>query len=118
MKKNINQFQKKKISALNKFFMKNIIINFFILLFLYLLSFVFLFILINFPLIDDGLKISLISMIATFILTTSKSLIEKFLSFISYLFNLLGNEQHGLNKNIGIDVDKVELNDISNENNE
>lgn len=111
-KEDDKKFQKNKILSLNKFFMKNIGFGIALLVVLYVISFVFLFILLNTTSIDDGLKISLISMIATYILTTSKSVMDKIITNIKYLLSVLGNEQRGLNKNIGIDVDKVDFDDI------
>lgn len=111
-KEDDKKFQKNKILSLNKFFMKNIGFGIALLIILYVISFVFLFILLNTTSIDDGLKISLISMIATYILTTSKSVMDKIITNIKYLLSVLGNEQRGLNKNIGIDVDKVDFDDI------
>ena len=59
--------------------------------------------------IDNSLKISLISMIATFILTTSKGMLEKIIMIIKFLISLLGEEQRGLNKSMGIQIDKIDF---------
>ena len=102
-------FQYKKISLLNKFFMKNIIIGnlYVILMFMVAVGFlVFLIFMLN---LNNEIKITLISMIATFILTTSKTIIDKTTSTIQYLISLLTEEQRGLNKDLGIEIDKVEL---------
>lgn len=48
-------------------------------------------------------------MIATFILTTSKSIIDKIIVIMKFLISLLGEEQRGLNKNIGVEVDKIDF---------
>lgn len=104
-----NKFQKNKIMSLNKFFMRKATFGTTLTIFLYILTFVFLFLLINHSTIDESLKITLISMVATFILTTSKTMLEKIFATIDYILTLLGNEQRGLHKNIGIEVEKVEL---------
>ncbi len=75
--KNTNNFQKKKIISLNKFFMQQITLNGFLIIVIYIISFIFLFLLTQGIIIDEQLKISLISMSTTFILTTSKTIIEK-----------------------------------------
>lgn len=109
MKKVDRDFQHNKIMTLNKFFMRNMGIQTFLLLLIYILSIVCLLILINTTNIDDSLKISLISMIATFILTTSKSILDKIIVIMKFLISLLGEEQRGLNKNMGIEVDKIDF---------
>lgn len=109
MKKVDRDFQHNKIMTLNKFFMRNMGIQTFLLLLIYILSIVCLLILINTTNIDDSLKISLISMIATFILTTSKGILDKIIVIMKFLISLLGEEQRGLNKNMGIEVDKIDF---------
>ena len=108
-----SKFQKEKIKNLNKFFMRNVFINGVLALMTFIMSIVMLIILLNIDGLDEALKISLISMIATFIITTGKTLIEKFIAILQYLTNLLSEEQRGLNKNIGVDIDKVEFDDSS-----
>ena len=88
-KKAEREFQNNKIVALNKFFMRNIVIQTLLLFFLYTISIIFLFVLIRTADIDNSLKISLISMIATFILTTSKGMLEKIIMIIKFLISLL-----------------------------
>lgn len=109
IRKTDREFQHNKIITLNKFFMLNIGIQTFLLLLVYVLSILCLLVLINTTNIDDSLKISLISMIATFILTTSKSIIDKIIVIMKFLISLLGEEQRGLNKNIGVEVDKIDF---------
>ena len=58
------------------------------------------------------MKISLVSMIITFILTMSKSIIDKTIQIIQYIFSLLSEEQRGLNKNIGVEIDKIEFENL------
>ncbi len=108
-KKADREFQHNKIITLNRFFMRNMGVQTFLLLLVYTLSIVCLLVLINTTNIDDSLKISLISMIATFILTTSKSIIDKIIVIMKFLISLLGEEQRGLNKNIGVEVDKIDF---------
>ena len=83
LKKADREFQNNKIVALNKFFMRNIVIQTLLLFFLYTISIIFLFVLIRTADIDNSLKISLIS--------------------------LLGEEQRGLNKSMGIQIDKIDF---------
>ena len=109
MKKADRDFQHNKIMTLNKFFMRNMGIQTLLLLLIYILSIVCLLILINTKNIDDSLKISLISMIATFILTTSKGILDKIIIIMKFLISLLGEEQRGLNRNMGIEVDKIDF---------
>ena len=113
--KDKNRFQKKKIISLNKFFMHQISLNGFFILIIYIISFIFLFLLTQGIIIDEQLKISLISMSTTFILTTSKTIIEKLIAIIQFIISQLGAEQRGLNKNIGIEMDKVEFDSEENE---
>lgn len=113
--KDKNRFQKKKIISLNKFFMHQISLNGLFILIIYIISFIFLFLLTQGIVIDEQLKISLISMSTTFILTTSKTIIEKLIAIIQFIISQLGAEQRGLNKNIGIEMDKVEFDSEENE---
>lgn len=108
-KKADREFQNNKIILLNKFFMRNIIIQTILLFLIYTISIVFLLILIRSSNIDNSLKISLISMIATFILTSSKGMLEKIIIIIKFLISLLGEEQRGLNKSMGVQIDKIDF---------
>lgn len=107
-----SRFQKKKILVLNKFFRKSIFINNILMFSTYVTSITFLIILLNNSNLDDGMKISLVSMIITFILTMSKSIIDKTIQIIQYIFSLLSEEQRGLNKNIGVEIDKIEFENL------
>lgn len=109
IKKEQHHFQKEKIILLNTFFMKSIIKSIVFLFITLVFSIVFLFTVIGISDIDQTLKISLISMLATYILTMSKTIIDKILSLITYLIQLLSEEQRGFNKNIGIEIDDVEF---------
>lgn len=108
-KKADREFQNNKIVLLNKFFMRSIILQSILLLIIYTLSVIFLLILIRSSSIDNSLKISLISMIATFILTSSKGMLEKIIIIIKFLISLLGEEQRGLNKSMGVQIDKIDF---------
>ncbi len=90
-----------------------------ILLFLvFLISTIMLILLIQFGKLDNELKITIITMIATFILTTSKTIIDKLIAIIQYIISLLSEEQRGFSKNMGIKIDKIdfEKNDDTNSN--
>lgn len=108
-KPDLDSFKKDKIKTLNNFFMKKILISSIISIFLFLLSIGLLIIIISLKDIDSGLRITLISITASFILTTAKTLIDKSVQIISYLIVLLSEEQRGISKNLGIEVDKVEF---------
>ena len=105
-------FEKDKIKLLNNFFMKNVLIGSILAVFMFILTVVMLVVIVKVTSIDEALKISIISMVATFIITTSKTIIEKLLVIVSYLIRLLSEEQRGLNNNIGIEIDKVELDEV------
>ncbi len=104
-----NSFKKEKIRTLNKFFMKNVLIGSIISLVIFILSVIGLILIVSIKDIDSGLKITLISITATFTLTTSKTLIDKTIQIVSYIIVLLSEEQRGINKNLGIEIDKVEF---------
>ncbi|MDR2827898.1 MAG: hypothetical protein LBV51_00565 [Acholeplasmatales bacterium] len=108
----INKFQKDKIKSLNKFFMRNIIIGSILSLVIFGLSIVALLFITKLSL-DVELRITLLSITATFILTTAKTLIDKVVQIVQYLVVLLSEEQRGINKNIGIDIDKVDFENVS-----
>lgn len=108
----LHSFKKEKIQTLNKFFMRNVVIASLISIVIFILSVVGLIAILNMRNIDEGLQITLISITATFILTTSKTLIDKATQIVSYLVVLLSEEQRGINKNIGIDIDKVEFEEV------
>lgn len=110
--KECNQFEKEKIKILNSFFMKNILLGSVLAVVMFLTTVVLLIVIVRITSIDDALKISIISMVATFIITTSKTIIEKSISIVSFLIKLLSEEQRGLNSNIGVAVEKVELDEV------
>ncbi|MDR1697969.1 MAG: hypothetical protein LBR37_03610 [Erysipelotrichaceae bacterium] len=89
--------------------MRNVVIGSIIAVIIFILSTTGLILIVKMNNIDSGLKITLISITATFILTTSKTLIDKTIQIVSYLVVLLSEEQRGINKNLGIEIDKVEF---------
>lgn len=107
--KNKNTFTENKIKTLNHFFMKNIMIQSILLCIIFSISIVMLIILIRLGKLEDELKITIITMIATFILTTSKTIIDKLITMIQYIISLLSEEQRGFSKNIGIEIDKIDF---------
>lgn len=107
--KNKNTFTENKIKILNHFFMKNIMIQSILLCIIFSISIVMLIILIRLGKLEDELKITIITMIATFILTTSKTIIDKLITMIQYIISLLSEEQRGFSKNIGIEIDKIDF---------
>ncbi len=109
------KFKKNKIEKLNSFFMRKIIISTVITILMFLISVALLILIINIKDIDSGLKITLISVTASFILTTAKTLIDKSIQIISYLVILLSEEQRGINENLGINVDKVDFESVVSE---
>jgi len=104
-----HNFQKDKIKRLNKFFMRNVLLGSLLSILIFILSVATLIVIVTIDGIDSGLKITLISITATFILTTSKTLIDKAIQIVSYLVVLLSEEQRGINKNLGIEIDKVDF---------
>lgn len=106
-------FEGKKILSLNKFFMKHVIIGIVSSVLLFLISILLLIFIIIATNIDESVKISIISMVATFILTTSKTMIDRLIQAVTYILRILAEEQRGLNKKIGIDIDDVEYETIS-----
>lgn len=107
-----DNFKKDKIKTLNSFFMKKIVTSSIVAIFIFILSIVFLIIIINIQKIDEALKITLISITVSFILTTTKTLIDKSIQIVTYLVLLLSEEQRGINQNIGIAVDKIDFKEM------
>ncbi|KFZ26208.1 MAG: hypothetical protein KQ78_01559 [Candidatus Izimaplasma bacterium HR2] len=105
-------FEEEKIKLLNKFFMKNVVFGALFMLIMFSVTVILLLLIIKTTSVDETLKISLISMVVTFIITTSKSIIEKSITIVSYLIRLLSEEQRGLSGNLGIEIDKIELEEI------
>lgn len=110
--KESDSFEKEKIKMLNKFFMKNILVGSILTIFMFITTVIMLVVIVRITSIDDALKISIISMVATFIITTSKTIIEKSIGIVSFLVRLLSEEQRGLNNNLGIEIDKVNLDEV------
>lgn len=106
---NVSNFERKKIENLNKFFMKNVLWSLIGSVLLFVISVLLLIFIIIATNMDESVKITIISMVATFILTTSKALIDRLIDFVVYVMRLLGEEQRGLNKKIGIEIEDVEF---------
>lgn len=104
-----HDFQKDKIKNLNKFFMKSVIYGTVLTFIIFILAVAILLITINTQNIDQTLKISIVSMIATFVLTTTKTLIDKLITVVTFVVRLLSEEQRGFSKNIGIEIDEVDF---------
>lgn len=100
-------FQKAKIKTLNKFFMKSIYIEFILIFSFFLLSIIILFLLTNFIQISIEFKITMLSITITYITSTSKAIIDKIIMLAEYKTELLIEEQRGLNKTIGVEVEKT-----------
>ncbi|MBN3490239.1 hypothetical protein JV173_01805 [Acholeplasma equirhinis] len=111
-------FESKKIMSLNKFFMKNVMWGLFSSVLLFVVSVCLLIFIIMITNMDESVKITIITMVATFILTTSKALIDRLIEVVVYIMRLLGEEQRGLNKKIGIEIDEVEFETLSEEDKE
>lgn len=101
-------FESRKIVSLNKFFMRNVLWGLIFSIVLFIASVLLLVFIIKSTAIDDSVKITIISMVATFVLTTSKSLIDRTVEIVVYIVRLLGEEQRGLNKKIGIEIEDVD----------
>lgn len=106
---NVSNFERKKIEKLNKFFMNNVLWSLIGSVLLFVISVLLLIFIIIATNMDESVKITIISMVATFILTTSKALIDRLIDFVVYVMRLLGEEQRGLNKKIGIEIEDVEF---------
>lgn len=107
--KNKNVFTQNKIKSLNNFFMKNIIIQSILLFAVFFVSIIMLISLIKLDQLQGELRTTIVTMIATFILTTSKTLIDKLITIIQYIISLLSEEQRGFSKNIGVEIDKIDF---------
>ncbi len=106
---NNNDFQQNKIKTLNKFFMRSIIMELLFSFLFFCISILVLYIISIKIEISIEFKITIISISITYLTSTSKDLINKILMLAEYKTELLIEEQRALNKNIGIDVDKINL---------
>ncbi|PKK97437.1 MAG: hypothetical protein CVV57_09750 [Tenericutes bacterium HGW-Tenericutes-2] len=113
----LNEFEKDKIKSLNQFFMKSITHGLLFAFLLFIITVVLLLFTIIATDMDSSVKITIISMVATFVLTSSKTLMDRTVEIITYTVRLLGEEQRGFNKKIGIDIDPVEFEELSDDNN-
>lgn len=99
------KFQKDKVVKLNSFFMKNVLFSALFILLYFVLAYILMMILLGQNDMSQEFKISVISMVATFVITTSKSVIDKVLEIVTSIFSILSAEQEGLNKSLGVDLD-------------
>lgn len=106
------EFANRKLISLNNFFMRKVILGLILSLTIFVISFVFLIVLLDRENIDETLRITIISMLATFILTTSKTLIDRIIELVIYIMRLLGEEQRGFNKKIGIETEDVDFQEL------
>jgi hypothetical protein len=113
LKNDKQSFESKKILSLNKFFMKHAVWGLIFSFLLFIVSVLLLIFIIIATNMDESVKITIISMVATFILTTSKTLIDRLIEVVVYVMKLLGEEQRGLNKKIGIEIEDVEFESLS-----
>lgn len=111
----LNDFEKDKIKSLNQFFMKSITHGLLFAFILFIITVGLLLFTIIATDMDSSVRITIISMVATFILTSSKTLMDRIVEITTYTMRLLGEEQRGFNKKIGIEVDPVEFEELSEE---
>lgn len=52
-------------------------------------------------------------MVATFVLTTSKTIIDRTIEIVTYTVRILGEEQRGFNKKIGVEMGEVDFGNLS-----
>ncbi|MCV2232551.1 hypothetical protein [Paracholeplasma manati] len=112
----LNEFEKDKIKSLNQFFMKSITHGLLFAFLLFIITVVLLLFTIIATDMDSSVKITIISMVATFVLTSSKTLMDRTVEIITYTVRLLGEEQRGFNKKIGIEIEPVEFEELSDDN--
>ena len=106
-------FERRKISKLNKFFMRNFVLSLIFSFVLFMLTVGLLIFTIIAADVNDSLKISIISMIATFVLTTSKTIIDRVIDVATFTIKLLGEEQRGLNKKMGVEMNEIDFESLS-----
>ena len=108
-----SSFESKKITRLNKFFMRNVFVGLGISILMFVLTVGLLLFTLFASDIDGNVKVTIVSMIATFVLTTSKTMIDRVIELVTYTVRLLGEEQRGLNKKLGVEIDEVEFGDLN-----
>lgn len=112
----INHFEKDKIKSLNRFFMRSIFFGLLFAFLLFVLTVTLLLFTIMATDMDSSVKITIISMVATFVLTTSKTLMDRTIEIITYTMRILGEEQRGFNKKIGVEMNEVEFQELDDDN--
>ncbi|MDY0277646.1 MAG: hypothetical protein RBQ97_06145 [Acholeplasma sp.] len=109
----LNEFEKDKIKSLNQFFMKSITHGLLFAFLLFIITVVLLLFTIIATDMDSSVRITIISMVATFILTSGKTLMDRTVEITTYTMRLLGEEQRGFNKKIGIEIEPVEFEELT-----
>jgi hypothetical protein len=109
----LNEFEKDKIKSLNQFFMKSITHGLLFAFLLFIITVVLLLFTIIATDMDSSVRITIISMVATFILTSGKTLMDRTVEIATYTMRLLGEEQRGFNKKIGIEIEPVEFEELT-----
>lgn len=110
-----SKFEIEKIKSLNQFFMRSITQGLIFAFLLFILTAITLLSTMIITDMDSSVKITIISMVATFVLTNSKALIDHTIEVVRFNIRILGEEQRGFNRKMGIEMDVVELEESSNE---
>lgn len=113
IKETVFNFESQKIISLNKFFMKSVSLGLVFTFLLFILTVGLLIFTVIATNMDESVKITIISMVATFVLTTSKTIIDRTIEIVTYTVRILGEEQRGFNKKIGVEMGEVEFGNLS-----
>lgn len=108
-----SSFEKDKIKSLNRFFMRSIFYGLVFAFLLFVLTVVLLLFTIMATDMDSSVKITIISMVATFVLTSSKTLMDRTIEIVTYTMRILGEEQRGFSRKIGIEMNEVEFEEFN-----
>lgn len=111
----LSEFERNKITNLNSFFMKSVKNGLVFAFVLFVITVGLLLFIIIATDIDQSVKITIISMVATFVLTSSKTLMDRSVEIVTYTFRLLGEEQRGFNKKIGVEIAPVDFEELNDE---
>lgn len=111
----LSEFERNKIKNLNSFFMKSVKNGLVFAFVLFVITVGLLLFIIIATDIDRSVKITIISMVATFVLTSSKTLMDRSVEIVTYTFRLLGEEQRGFNKKIGVEIAPVDFEELNDE---
>jgi len=113
IKETVFNFESQKIISLNKFFMKSVSLGLVFTFLLFILTVGLLIFTVIATNMDESVKITIISMVATFVLTTSKTIIDRTIEIVTYTVRILGEEQRGFNKKIGVEMGEVDFGNLS-----